>query len=97
MNEFSNAANIHHFVWAIEWGGQPPVFGYDFADILAEGILIGIEDQDFLALFGDYCERCGEFRICSVVSVDEQTPTDRGTEHRSMNYKLCDACFRNIF
>ena len=82
--------------WQIEWGSEEVVFGYEFAEILAEGIEAGIEQIDYERTVGDYCEGCGEFGVLSKFHAVEECPTDRGTERRLMAYKLCAKCLREF-
>lgn len=87
--------------WEIDWGvGSPkpggPVFGYDFGEILAEGIEAGIEEIDYVRLHGSYCEACGAWRICWLYEVECVTPTDRGELRELMPYTLCKECIKDF-
>lgn len=75
--------------WDIKWDGVP-VFGFDFAEILAEGIEVGMEELEFLVTEGSYCDACGEYRILYDTDFDEIG--GEADEHRLMRYKLCMQC-----
>jgi hypothetical protein len=77
--------------WQIEWGGDP-VFGYEFAEILADGIEAGIDVLEYILTCGHWCDGCGEWAITHQVDYNEETPTHRGTEFRLLPYQLCDKC-----
>lgn len=76
--------------WELEWGGAPVVFGYDFAEILADGIECGMEELEFVVTQGDYCDACGEWRITYLTEVEEIGGED--DERLLMAYHLCMEC-----
>ena len=83
--------------WEIDWGQEELVFGYEFAEIFAEGIEAGLAELEYLAIYGHHCDGCGQWRICATCEVEESTPTDRGDEYRLLPYELCAECQREMF
>lgn len=80
--------------WDIEWNNEAPVFGFDFAEILHEGIEVGMDELEFVVTEGEFCEGCGGWGICFDTDVNEIG--GEPDEHLLMSYKLCGECRREI-
>jgi len=83
--------------WEITWGSNdPPIFGFDFAAMLVEGIEEGIEELLYLQLYGETCELCGEFRHCNTHIGESVTPTDRGPMREEEEKIVCEECWDRL-
>lgn len=76
--------------WDIEWNNEAPVFGFDFAEILADGIEVGMDEIEFVVTEGEYCEFCGGWGICFNTEFEE---IGGELDERLVNsYRLCREC-----
>lgn len=76
--------------WRVDWGNGETIFGFDFAEILIEGIELGLAELEFLEKNGTYCDGCGEWRFCCEVDVNEIG--GEPDEKLLMKYILCAEC-----
>lgn len=81
-------------IWKIEWEDEAIVFGFDFAEILHEGIEGGMDEVLHVAENGSDCDRCGEWRICFETAVE--TIGGEPDEKLIMSHNLCMKCRREV-
>ncbi|HEX8797855.1 MAG TPA: hypothetical protein VF772_04540 [Terriglobales bacterium] len=91
-------------IWVIEsevwnWDPWPAAVGsgFDFAEILKEGIEAGIEEIEYVIKEGEICEACGTWAICYDTIGTSVTPTDRGDLIEEQHEQWCMECRRRYF
>lgn len=88
-------------MWTIEshvehWDPYPDAVGagYNFAEILHEGIEHGMFELEYLQQHGMMCDLCGEFRLCDEYEVEETG--GELDEKLRMRYIACCQCEMDI-
>lgn len=88
-------------IWTIEscvphWDPYPDAVGagYDFGQMLHQGIEEGMDELDYLQEFGNWCDACGQWRITHHTECEEIG--GEPDERMLMGYELCTECRREM-